>query len=138
MSRESGTRWLLAGLIGVIAFGLAFVLLPDLMQQLFNWLLFGSTESPFSAEVNDYLVFVYGVLGAVVVGWAITMFYVANGAYRNGEKSALMGLAVPLIVWYVIDSIFSVATGHWQNAALNTGFLLILGVPLIATRRHFS
>ncbi|MCA9985195.1 MAG: hypothetical protein KDE59_12900 [Anaerolineales bacterium] len=128
-------NWLLVATAGVTLFGLAFVLLPDVMQRLFNWLLFGQTASPFAADVNAYLTFVYGVLGAVMVGWSLCLFYLIHNPLRRGERGGWLALALSLAVWYAIDTPFSLATGNPGNAALNTLFLLIFAIPIVANVR---
>ena len=128
--------WLVAVTAGVIVFGLAMVLAPGLTQAFFNRLLFGSTAPPaaFGAPVVDYLVFVYGVLGAVMVGWGVALLVLVAGPVRRGDASGWWAVCASLAVWFVIDSTFSVASGHWPNAGLNLAFFVLYAVPLAATR----
>lgn len=132
-------RWLLVVTVGVVLFGLAFMLLPDLMQQVFNLLLFGAADADgrFDATTVDYLEFVYGVLGAVMIGWGASLLLIVMGPFRRGEREGWNMLAVSLGVWYVVDSAFSVYSGFAANAALNTVFFVLYLIPLAATYRQF-
>ena len=46
-------------------------------------------------------------------------------------------LAVSLIAWYLPDTVYSLVSGFWQNAVLNTGMLALFAIPLVATFRRF-
>ena len=132
-------RWLLAAATGVGVFGLACVLLPDAVQAFFNMLMFGRTWLPpeYGTAVVPYLVFVTGVLGAVMLGWAVLMLLARVGPFRRGDVEGWRMLAWPLAIWFVVDTTWSVATGFWQNAILNCAFGLAFAIPLAATWRHF-
>jgi hypothetical protein len=133
-------RWLVVATTGVAVFGLACVLLPGTMQAFFNVLMFGRSWLPteYGAAVGPYLAFVYGVLGAVMLGWAVLMLLVLAGPFRRGEPEGWRMLAWPLAIWFVVDTTWSLATGFWQNAVLNTAFGLAFAIPLAATSRAFQ
>lgn len=127
--------WLLAAVSGVILFGLALIFLPAQMEQFFNWMLFASQTA---VPIQDpaavaYVRFVYGVLGAVMVGWGVSMLWVLIGPYGRGERAGWLALATPLAFWFVLDSSLSVAQGFWQNAVLNSIFAALFALPLAAT-----
>jgi hypothetical protein len=91
--------WLLCAVSGVGLFGLACVALPDAIAAFFNLLVFGRTWLPpeFGSAVAPYLSFVYGVLGAVMLGWAVLMAMVVEGPFRRArgladDRPALRGL----------------------------------------------
>lgn len=127
--------WLLSAVSWVILFGLALVFFPAQMERFFNWMLFASqTAVPIQEPpAVDYLRFVYGVLGAVMVGWGVSMVWVLIGPYGRGERAGWLALATPLAIWYVIDSSLSVTQGFWQNAVLNSLFAALFALPLAAT-----
>lgn len=130
-------RWLVVVAAGTALFGVAFMVAPEAVQAIFSgWYLPGLAES-FSAEAYDYLMFTYGVLGAVTTGWAVMILYLALGAFRRGERLAWEAITLSVIVWFVIDSAFSILSGYWQNAALNVVFFLGFIIPLVATYRQF-
>jgi hypothetical protein len=131
--------WLLSAVAGVGVFGLTCVLLPDVIAAFFNLLIFGRTVLPtgFGLAAAPYLSFVYGVLGAVMLGWAVLMMMVVEGPFRRGERAGWHMIALPFGVWFVVDSTWSLSTGYWQNALLNAAFALAFAIPLAATWRHF-
>lgn len=131
--------WLQVAVAGVGLFGLACVVLPDAIAAFFNLLIFGRTWLPpeFGAAAAPYLTFVYGVLGAVMLGWAVLMMMVLEGPFRRGERAGWLMIAVPMATWFAVDTTWSLATGYWQNAVLNGAFALAFGVPLAATWRYF-
>lgn len=132
-------RWLLVAALATGFFGLAMVLLPGTLQVFFNLLIFGNTWLPaeFGAPAGGYIGFVYGVLGAVLAGWALMIVLALLGPFRRGEKEGWLMIALPLALWFAVDTTWSLATGYWQNAALNCVFAIAYVVPLAATWRAF-
>ena len=130
-------RWLQIVIIGTALFGLAFIVAPSLMEAFFNLLFFSDAAPRFAADANEYMKFAYGVLGAVMVGWMVSLWLVAKGAFRRGEREGWLTLTASLLIWFVVDSAWSVSVGYWQNAALNTAMLILFAIPLAATYRQF-
>ncbi|MET1080795.1 MAG: hypothetical protein ABWY06_22515 [Pseudomonas sp.] len=133
-------RWLLAAIVGVMLFGLSMLLTPSLIRQFFSLLLYatpGAIESRFGGDANAYIQLLHAILGAVLFGWGLAMLLILRGPFRRGDSFAWTLLALPLLAWYLPDTLFSIASGFWQNAVFNTAFALLFGVPLAATRRHF-
>lgn len=128
--------WLLAVTVGGAALGLAFVVLPDPMQDAFNWLIFGhaATPSGFSSDAVRYLKFTYAVLGAVMVGWMVLLALIINGPLRSGERWAWTAVLASVGVWFVVDTTMSLASDYPENAALNAMFGVGYAVGLWATR----
>ncbi len=133
-------RWLLVAALATGLFGLSMVLLPETLQAFFNLLIFGTTWQPpeFGAAAGGYIGFVYGVLGAVLAGWALTIVLALFGPFRRGDKEGWLLIALPLALWFVVDTTWSLTTGYWQNAALNCVFALAYAVPLAATWKRFA
>lgn len=102
-------------------FGLSFILLPDFTEQLFNILLDNPTG-------EGYIRFIYGVLGAVLVGWSATFFMIVQ---KGGQQSMII---IPLMIWFVIDTTFSLISGYAGNALLNLGFVVLYAVPLMRAK----
>lgn len=102
-------------------FGLSFILLPDFTEQLFNILLDNPTG-------EGYIRFIYGVLGAVLVGWSATFFMIVQ---KGGQQSMIV---IPLMIWFVIDTTFSLISGYAGNALLNLGFVVLYAVPLMRAK----
>jgi hypothetical protein len=75
--------------------------------------------------------FSIAVLGAVTIGWGITILALIREAAPGGP--GWRGLTAAIVGWYAIDSALSVATGFPVNALLNTGFLASFLVPVIGS-----
>lgn len=132
-------RWQMLMTSAVLLLGVALLLLHDVTFSAFNWLFFGAADADglFSPEAAHYIIFVYRVLGAVLVGWGVLFFAVFYRAFIKGERWAWCAAWASLLLWYLPDTYFSLTMGFPANAALNSGLLLLLGIPLAATYRHF-
>ncbi|OYU15913.1 MAG: hypothetical protein CFE37_03890 [Alphaproteobacteria bacterium PA4] len=131
---------LIAG--GTALFGLAFVLLPGLTRAGFHTMIYGSPLPPpgFTAEALRYTSLAYAVLGAVMFGWGVLMALLlgapARRDFQHGWRAdSWRMLAISLLCWFVPDTAYSLLSGYWQNAVLNSAFLLLFGLPLLASIR---
>jgi len=132
--------WLLAVAAGVVAFGLVLVLLPSLARQGFSVLVYASPEriDSFGEEAARYISLAHAVLGGVMVGWGAALFYITRTLLARGSRFAWNLVALSVFAWYVPDTSYSLLSGYWQNALLNTVFLVLFAVPLLATRGRLS
>ena len=129
-------NWLLAVSAGVVAFGLVLVIAPSLSRQGFSLLVYASPEriDAFGQEAARYISLAHAVLGGVMVGWGAALFYVTRSFFARGSKTAWNLIALSVGAWFLPDTSYSLLSGYWQNAALNTVFLFLFAVPLWATR----
>jgi hypothetical protein len=70
--------------------------------------------------------FTCGVLGAVMIGWALTIFTLVDVAKRvapDVSRTIWRGMTMAMMVWFVVDSAISVMTDAPVNALSNTVFL---------------
>jgi hypothetical protein len=70
-----------------------------------------------------------------MVGWGTALFYVTKALFSGGSRVAWNLIALSVGAWFVPDTTYSLISGYWQNALLNTGFLVLFAVSLWATRR---
>jgi hypothetical protein len=129
-------NWLLLVVLGVMVFGISMILAPGLMRQAFSFLLFADTaaiDSDFGATAVAYVTLIHGVLGGVMFGWGAALFLILVGPLRRGSREAWMLFAASLAAWYFPDTLFSLWTGYWPNAVLNSVLALLFAVPLAAT-----
>ncbi len=124
----------------VLFLSAVLMLAPSLGEAFFHLVYFQQPASPVAVpiEIQGYLRFANGIIGAVMAGWMMVIIMLARGPFRAGERFAWNAIAWPLLGWYVIDTTFSIAHGVWGNVLLNTGTALMFGVPLLASRRHFA
>ena len=72
---------------------------------------------------GDHLRFSTGLMGAVSLGWGMTLLALAKHTpiMNAASAKALWGsVTLGLIIWFIIDGVISIATGFWVNALSNT------------------
>jgi len=134
-------RWLVAASVIVVVFGLfmAFfnrTLLFDLFNRGVDPAFWGAGAVP--VEAQRFQGWAYGVLGATMAGWGLTLLFLARQAFLRKERWAWSSVLAGILLWFVVDEYISLASGAYFNAAFNLVFLVLVGLPLIFTRRHFE
>lgn len=76
--------------------------------------------------------FTCALLGAVTMGWALTIRGLVNAAHALGAP-AWRALIAAVMLWYVIDSSISVASGVPANAVSNTFLVAAFLAPILAS-----
>jgi len=134
MSQSQLVWWrvLVTVILGLVLFGLLLVSLPDFSARTFSLLVYSSPArlESFGVEATSYIRLVHAVLGAVMVGWGVLFLFIALGPLRKGSRDACRMFAVSLLAWYVPDTTYSLVSGFWQNAVLNTVIAIFFAVPL--------
>ena len=132
-------KWLVVMCAATVFFSLALIFLPVLSKESFSALYLGSADAylAFSETGVRYVLFIQGVLGAVMVGWMLSMIAIIMGPFRRGEFWSWKAIAGSLVLWFLLDSGYSIASGFWQNAILNLTLLVGFAVPLAASFRQF-
>lgn len=105
------------GLFGLVLIGGAFPATEGPTLALYD--LFDGARTPvFGPEMR----FTLGILGAVTMGWAVTLYAaIKAGAERGAQGGPIWRLtALGVASWYVVDSALSIATGYPLNAVSNT------------------
>lgn len=128
--------WLTLWIEATVAFSVLMVAWTGISGGLYNWVLFGSTDSPaaFSAEAVDYQRLLFAVLGGVIIGWMVLLLAVVRRPFRAGEPWAWSAVVVSIASWYLIDSGASVLLGYGENAVVNTLMVAAAVPPLVAAR----
>jgi hypothetical protein len=119
------------GLFGIILVGGGFEATSGPVRILFDFL-----NGPGKLDLNQYMRFSLAILGAVTIGWSLTLMAViqnTNQLEKQVSKSIWIGMTASIIIWYVIDSILSIATGFWLNAVSNTIFSTTFLIPVICS-----
>ncbi len=133
------TRWLSTALVSVATTGVLLAIfdhravpfLPEMVCEVF-W---GAPEMP--AEVVAYHRWLYGIIGALFVAWALALRMVVVNAFATRQRWAWVCVGLSVGAWYTIDTAASIVFGVWPNLPFNTVALLALGAPLVATRGAF-
>lgn len=73
--------------------------------------------------------------GALQAVWGVALLVALRALAWRSPFAGWWVVAVSVATWYVIDTTFSLLMGAWQNAVLNTVFLLCFAAPLAAPWR---
>ncbi|MEP4192743.1 MAG: hypothetical protein ABJN51_16765, partial [Sneathiella sp.] len=114
--------WMAIILFGIAGFSLMLLIYPVGAHFLFDWIAFQG-DVPVEIEtpkVRQYLSFIYGVLGAVMLGWTALFYYILYYPFKAGKRWSWYAFAIPLTLWFTTDSVLSVLSGFWLNAAFNS------------------
>ena len=134
-------RWLFVFSLVVIIFGMGIALLNrTALFAVFNSQVdpvFWGVD-PLPTGVDQFQGWTYGVLGAAMAGWGVTLAFIAQAPFRNREKWAWNALALGLSLWYVTDTTLSLYFGVVFNAIFNTVIFILALLPLLFTRREFQ
>jgi len=122
--------WCLSGaLFGVILLGAAFDATMALPKFYFT-LLEGPGGLVLDANARISLV----ILGAVMIGWTLTLLTTIHAANQLDHKAAQpiwFMLTGAMTCWFLIDSSLSVHSGYWRNTLPNLAFMATFLFPLI-------
>ena len=140
MSFTFWLRWLVVLSVVIVAFGLGLAFLNDtplfdLFHQQVDPVFWG--DQPLPPAMLDFRGWAYGVLGATMAGWGVFFVFLAWIPFRRKERWSWNCFALGLLVWYVSDTLISLASGVIFNAVFNTLILVLVGLPLIFTRKVF-
>lgn len=123
--------------LGIVAvYSVAMVVVGGVVQALFDRLGFGAEDAGVTVgEPRDYVLFLQGVLGAVILGWVVLMLAVVRHGLEPDPAGPWHGVLVRSVgVWFVVDTGFSLVVGSWQHALFNVVFVVALAVPLAFLR----
>lgn len=130
-------RWMLTVIALVTGYALLLVLRGGWPGMAFERLGFGMAAAGITGgPAREYVLFVYGVLGAVIAGWMVLLAAVVIGPLRRREAWAWWAVAGSLGGWFVLDTGFSLAVGSPAHALFNVGFVVAMGLPVAMLRRR--
>lgn len=130
--------WLLVWCLGSGLFSVILALggLPqtDEGTRAIFWLL-GAPEADLFTPTLRFSV---AVMGAVSIGWTIATYAGIQAADAMGSRGAPIWrlLMLSVGVWFIVDSLLSVATGFAANVLPNIALLAGFFIPILATGVH--
>ena len=89
-------------------------------------------------NVNAFKTFIYGVLGAAMVGWGILFAFIAYNPFRKKEKWAWNCLMIGFVVWFIFGEYVSIRAGVYANVVGDIVFFGLVMVPLFFTKKYFT
>jgi Mn2+/Fe2+ NRAMP family transporter len=133
--RSSWDRVLLLVVVAVAIYAVALVVAGLwLGDTVFDLLGFGPEDGNIDDSQRDYVRLVYGILGAVIVGWMMTIGAIVVGPLRRREAWAWWAIVTATAAWFVLDTGLSLVLGFVGHALFNVAFAIGLAVPLAAIK----
>lgn len=90
-----------------------------------------------SVEFTPHLRFSLAVMGPVTLGWCFALIAavkVSEDLNENNQKMLWLWVTIGVLIWFIIDSVLSVATGFWRNVIPNAGYIIAYLVPLLKSK----
>ncbi|MCA3692430.1 hypothetical protein [Aquidulcibacter sp.] len=128
-------RWVIGWCYLVLALGLVFTgsawPQTDAAVRLFYDVIYWPLDG--QSGWHESLRLTAAILGAVMMGWALTLLTLVQTALKHPQLSLWRPMTGAILVWWVVDSSISVALNTPGNALSNTGFLLLYLIPVLAS-----
>ena len=118
--------------LAMLFFGTSGLFAP--INDPINATFFGTAQPP--AEMLAYQDFIYGLIGAMTVGWGLLLFFVAWKPFGNREPWAWWAIVISVDVWFVIDTWVALSFGAPVLVIANLPLIALIAVPLIGSIRH--
>ena len=80
----------------------------------------------------------YAGWGSTIAGWGLMVIFIVHYAFINKARWAWNALAWGLVLWYLLDTGFSLYYSVIFNAFFNTGILILFALPLVFTCKAFK
>lgn len=91
-------------------------------------LVFALFQMPLPDDMDNLHRFSIGLMGAVTMGWGMTLYVAFQAAHLLDAAHApriWRNITIAALIWYAVDSYISVMTGYWLNAVSNTAILAL-------------
>ena len=92
-------------------------------------MLFVNLNPVVAAEFGQTERFAIGLMGAVTIGWGLTLFYLIRAAHKYGAP-LWQNITIIAAVWYIVDGYISYTTGFGLNIVSNTILMAGLFIPI--------
>lgn len=133
-------RWLQAISIIIIAFGTVIALLSwSPVFSIFNGLVNGTfwPGALPDKSTQGFELWVYGMLGATMVGWGMFLAYIVRHPFARKEAWSRDCIFAGVAAWFIIDTAVSAYVAAYFNVVINVMLAVLIGLPLLATRGSF-
>ena len=130
-------RVLLVVVAAVAVYALALVVAGLwLGDTVFDLLGFGPEDGNIVESQREYIRLLYGILGAVIVGWMTTIGAIVAGPLQRREVWAWWAIVIATLIWFLLDTGLSLVLGFVGHALFNVTFAVGLAVPLAALKQR--
>ncbi len=73
--------------------------------------------------------------GAIMMGWGISLFLIGRIAFRRNDTELMKALLYGIIIWLVVEALFSTYLGVWFNVGVDIVVLSLFSFPLMRSIR---
>ena len=134
-------RWLVGAGFVMVVFGILMALTSgtaafDLFNRQIDPAFWGANAV--GGAARQFQQWIYAVLGATMAGWGVFLTYLARYPFSKKEPWVWNCLFLGLLVWFVLDTSLSVSYQVYFNAVSNMAFLILVGLPIVFTRKEFA
>ena len=78
------------------------------------------------------------ISGGLLVGFGAFTWQISTHIYPSNPALGSRILMIGIFAWFIPDSLGSIAAGAWFNVVMNTGFVVLFGLPLLQAKRQPS
>src|SRR4029453_4747195 len=71
------------------------------------------------------------IYGAIMIGWGKKLFFVGRIAFRRKDKELMKILLYGIILWLIVEALFSFYLGVYFNVAVDIGVGVLFAFPVI-------
>ena len=102
----------------------------------FVFTIFGFTFFPEQILPRTSLLpWVTGIYGAIMIGWAVTLFIVGRHAFKKNDRVLLLCLIPGIGIWLLIEVIVSFLTGVYFNIGVDVVVFALFSIPIWGSSR---
>jgi|ERR1017187_1060940 hypothetical protein len=76
--------------------------------------------------------------GAIMIGWGTTIFLLGRLAFRRQDKELMKILLYGIILWLIIEAIFSFYLGVYFNVGVDFAVATLFAFPIIKAIRQLD
>ncbi|NJD77802.1 MAG: hypothetical protein FIB08_12025 [Candidatus Methanoperedens sp.] len=73
--------------------------------------------------------------GAIMMGWGVTLLMVGRIAFSRNDTELLKALLYGIVLWLIVEGLFSAYLGVWFNVGVDIGVLILFSFPIIKVLR---
>ena len=74
--------------------------------------------------------------GAIMIGWGTTLFLLGRITFRRQDKELLKVLFYGIILWLLIEAVFSFYLGVYFNVGVDIAVAILFVFPIVKTLRQ--
>jgi hypothetical protein len=129
-------KWLTYANLFALIVGLAAALANEtIVFKIYNeylWESFGMEES--AEEFRPFKKWVFGILGATIVGFHLLVICICENAFKKRERWAYVAILAAISIWFFIDSAITIYYAAWFNLfIINIPAYTMIMLPLVFT-----